>query len=34
MASVIGILACFSYIVILTVPDHFMMPKDDGDDHP
>jgi hypothetical protein len=32
MANVIGILVCFSVIVILTVPDHFLMPKDDGDD--
>jgi hypothetical protein len=32
MANVIGILVCFSFIVILTMPDHFMMPTDDGDD--
>jgi hypothetical protein len=32
MANVIGVLICFSLIVILTIPDHFMMPKDDGDD--
>ena len=31
MANVIGILVCFSVIVVLTVPDHFLMPKDDDD---
>jgi hypothetical protein len=32
MESVIGILVCFSLIVILTLPDRFGMPSDDGDD--
>jgi hypothetical protein len=33
MANVIGILVCYSLIVILAMPDCFMMPHDDGDDH-
>jgi len=28
MANVIGILVCFSFIVILTMPDDFGMPVD------
>ena len=32
MANVIGILICFSLIVILTMPDDFLMPRDDGED--
>jgi len=33
MANVIGILICYSLVVILTMPDHFLMPsEDDGDD--
>jgi hypothetical protein len=32
MANVIGILICYSLIVILTMPDHFLMPRDDGED--
>ena len=32
MANVIGILVCYSLIVILAMPDRFMMPCDDGDD--
>jgi len=31
MASVLGILICFSLIVILTMPDNFLMPRDDDD---
>lgn len=29
MVNVIGILACYALIVILTMPDDFAMPKDD-----
>jgi hypothetical protein len=29
MGNVIGILACYAFIVILTMPDDFAMPKDD-----
>jgi hypothetical protein len=29
MANVIGILACYALIVILTMPDDFAMPQDD-----
>ena len=32
MANVLGILICYSLIVILTMPDDFMMPRDDNDD--
>jgi hypothetical protein len=32
MESVIGILVCFSLIVILVLPDRFGMPSDDGDE--
>jgi hypothetical protein len=33
VANVIGILICYSLVVILAVPDHFLMPSDgDGDD--
>jgi hypothetical protein len=31
MENVIGILACFSFIVILTMPDDFAMPLDEED---
>ena len=31
MVNVIGILACYALIVILTMPDDFAMPKDDED---
>jgi hypothetical protein len=33
MANVIGILVCYSLIVILTMPDHFLMPREDGDNN-
>jgi hypothetical protein len=32
MANVIGILICYSLIVILAMPDNFLMPSDDRDD--
>jgi hypothetical protein len=32
MANVIGILICYSLIVILAMPDNFLMPPEDGDD--
>ena len=31
MGNVIGILACYALIVILTMPDNFAMPGDDED---
>ena len=31
MANVIGILACYALIVILTMPNDFAMPQDDED---
>jgi hypothetical protein len=31
MVNVIGILACYALIVILTMPDDFAMPRDDED---
>ena len=27
MANVIGILICYSLVVILAMPDHFLMPR-------
>jgi len=33
MANVIGILICYSLIVILAMPDNFLMPTDHRDDH-
>jgi hypothetical protein len=32
MANVIGILVCYSLIVILAMPDRFAMPHDEGED--
>jgi hypothetical protein len=32
MINVIGILACYSLIVVLIMPDNFGMPDDDADD--
>jgi hypothetical protein len=31
MGNVIGILACYALIVILTMPDDFAMPQDEED---
>ena len=31
MENVIGILACYAFIVILAMPDDFAMPQDDGE---
>lgn len=31
MVNVIGILACYALIVILTMPDDFAMPRDEED---
>ena len=34
MINVIGILACYALIVILTMPDDFAMPRDDEGENP
>jgi hypothetical protein len=32
MINVVGILICYSLIVILAMPDHFAMPLDDSEE--
>jgi hypothetical protein len=32
MINVVGILICYSLIVILAMPDHFAMPRDDSEE--
>lgn len=36
IVNVLGILACYSFLIVLAMPDDFAMPKDrprDGEDH-